>query len=74
MITIHSDTQEIMIRFPKNFVSPVYLNRFIERLELESLAQKNQMTEQQAWTLSEEIKQNWWEQNELEIMERIKNK
>jgi len=42
-------------------------------LKLESLLEKSQMTEEQAFSLSEEIKENWWNQNKQNILAKIES-
>ena len=74
MIDIKTDDKDVTIRFPKDLISENCLERLLERLEVEALASKNKMTEEQAWELSEEIKQSWWKNNEASILERIKNR
>jgi len=34
---------------------------------------KSQMTEEQIWELSEEVKQQWWDKNKAAFLRRIKN-
>ncbi|MCK4798946.1 MAG: hypothetical protein KAT05_16340 [Spirochaetes bacterium] len=72
MLKMKSKNNEIIIRFPKGFLSKPYIDKFIERLEVEELAERNQMTEEQAWKISEEIKKDWWESNESQILKSIK--
>ena len=63
MIDIKVNNDNILIQIPKTLISNSYLERFIERLEVEELTEKNQMTEQDAWDISEEIKENWLKNN-----------
>jgi hypothetical protein len=53
-------------------VSDPYLEKFLQMLELEEFASKSKMTENQAWEISEEIKQNWWEKNKDKFLEGLK--
>ncbi len=63
MIDITFEANDVVIKFPKQFVSSDYVQNFLERLRLETIAQKSQLLEEQAWELSEEVKQQWWEKN-----------
>lgn len=72
MIEIKRENDDIVLRFPKRLVSDAYLEKFIKMLELEEFAAKNKMTEEQAWQISEDIKQSWWEKNKDKFLEDIK--
>jgi hypothetical protein len=68
---ITQENNDIIIRFSKDLISNNALNKFIEMLRLEELSKQNQMTEQQAFELSEELKENWWNEHKGEILSRI---
>lgn len=72
MIDVKVSNDNILIQIPKNFLSNAYLEKFLERLEAEEIAEKNSMTEEEAWNLSEEIKNNWYKENEEKISDIIK--
>ena len=40
----------------------------MERIELEMLIEKNQLTDKEAWELSEEVKKNWWKKNKDRVL------
>lgn len=72
MIDVKVDKKNILIQFPKNLISNPYLEKFLERLEIEEIAVKNHMSEEEAWNLSEKIKDNWYKKNEKKILDIIK--
>lgn len=63
MVHITFKDDEAILKFPKQLVSSDYVQEFLGRLRLEATVEKSQLTEEQAWELSEEIKQAWWEKN-----------
>ena len=73
MVEITFDKNEAILKFPKQLVSSEYLQQFLERLRLEAIVEKSKMTEEQAWELSEQIKQEWWQKNKMKILKKIKN-
>lgn len=73
MIKIEINNDNVILCFPKNLMSSKYVQRFIELLEMEKIAQKSKLSEEDAWRLSEEIKEKWWEENKKNILKRIKN-
>jgi len=72
MIDIKYKDDDAILTFPKKIVSSKSVQDFIERLKLETIAQKSQLTEEQAWELSEEIKQTWWDENKQRFIDRLK--
>lgn len=58
--------------FKVNITINNYVEKFIERIELELLIEKSQMTDKEAWKLSEEIKEEWWKKNKDKVLKRIK--
>jgi hypothetical protein len=57
MVQISFNDDEAILKFPKQLVSSAYVQEFLQRLRLEAIVEKSQLTEEQAWELSEEIKQ-----------------
>ena len=73
MVEITFEKDEAILKFPKQFVSTDYVQKFLERLRLEVIVEKSKLTEKQAWELSEELKQKWWQKNKEKLLKRIKN-
>lgn len=72
MVQITFKDDEAILRFPKQLVSSGYVQAFLERLRLEAIVEKSQLTEEQAWEFSEEIKQEWWQKNKDKLLKRNK--
>jgi len=72
MVQITFKDNEAILKFPKQLVSSGYVQEFLERLRLEAIVEKSQLTEEQGWELSEKIKQEWWQKNKDELLKRIK--
>jgi hypothetical protein len=72
MLDVKVEDNEFVMRIPKFLIGETYLRRLIERMELELKVKKIKMTEEQAWELSEEIKSDWWNENEQKIYDKIK--
>lgn len=70
MIDIIFEADDVVVKFPKQLVSSAYVQDFLERLRLENLIQKSQLTEEQAWQLTEEIKEAWWQKNKEGFLQR----
>ena len=75
MIAITRDNDLFTIKFERADVSEGFLNKLLRKFEVEKGLEKNQMTEEQAWELSEEVKESWWNKNQerIEKMIGIKN-
>ncbi len=73
MIEIKVKNGDLILSFPKDLISSKYISRFIERLEMEKIAQKSLLSEENAWRLSEEIKESWWNRNRDRFLKKIKD-
>ncbi|RMD95140.1 MAG: hypothetical protein D6813_00885 [Calditrichaeota bacterium] len=61
MVQISFTDNDAILKFLKQWVSSAYVQDFLQRLRLEAIVEKSRLTEEQAWELSEEIKQEWWQ-------------
>ena len=68
MIEITFEKEMAVLKFPKDLVSSDYVQEFLERLRIESILEKSQLTEEQAWELAEEIKEAWWQKNRCKFL------
>jgi hypothetical protein len=69
---IKVEGSNLVFKIPKNLISRDYVERFMERIELEMLVGKSQMADSEAWELSEKIKQDWWKENKDRVLKRVK--
>jgi hypothetical protein len=70
MIDVMFEANDVVLKFPKQLVSSAYVQDFLERLRTESVLQRSQLTEEQAWELSEELKEAWWQKNKESFLLR----
>ena len=73
MVEITFVKDEAILKFPKQFASTDYVQQFLERLRLEAIVEESKLTEEQAWELSEQLKQEWWQKNRDKLLKRIEN-
>lgn len=73
MVQISFIEDEAILKFPKQLISSAYVQEFLERLRLEIIAEKSQLSDDEAWELSEEIKKEWWRKNKDDLLKRINN-
>ena len=73
MVQISFIEDEAILKFPKQLISSAYVQEFLERLRLEIIAEKSQLSDDEAWELSEEIKEEWWRKNKDDLLKRINN-
>ena len=73
MVQISFKDDQAILKFPKQMASSGYVQEFLARLRFEALAEKSQLTEEQAWELSEELKQQWWDKNKGKFLKRVKS-
>lgn len=60
---IDSSGAEVVVRFSRELLSDEQISRFLDYVELESIRQKSELTEEDAAALADEIDQAVWEKN-----------
>jgi hypothetical protein len=73
MVQISFVENEAILKFPKQLISSAYVQEFLERLRLEIIVDKSQLSEKEAWELSEEIKEEWWQKHKDDFLKRMNN-
>ena len=73
MIDIAFEANDVVLKFPKQWISSAYVQNFLERLRLKTIIQRSRLTEEQAWGLSEDVKEQWWQKNKETFLQRVKN-
>ena len=71
MGTIVSNGQNWVLTIPKALISDKEIQKIIELMKFYDLVKNSGMTEKKAWSLSEDIKEKWWQQNKDRIMSKI---
>ena len=66
-----SSGQNWVLTIPKNLISDKEIQKIIDLLYFNNLVKSSEMTEQKAWQLSEDLKEQWWQTNKDHIMARI---
>ncbi len=61
------EKDEVILKFPRDLLSDAYVQDFFERLKSEMIVRKSRPSEEAAWELSEEIRQNRWEKTEKDF-------
>jgi hypothetical protein len=72
MVEIKNQGENWVITIPKGLIGDAFVQRFLERIELENLLQDSTMTPEQAWELSGTIKKEWWEAHREAILRKIR--
>ncbi len=71
MLEINKEGDVFTIKFTREEISEDFLRRLLIKFKVEKLLEKSKMTKEQAWKLSEEIKENWWNENKDWILNKI---
>ena len=53
----------LILTIPKSMMDDRQLRRIVELVEFLNLSEKNKMSTDEAWALSEEVKESWWAEN-----------
>lgn len=60
---IDSTGNEVVVRFSRERMSDEQISRFLDYLQLESIRQRSELTEEGAEALADEVDRAVWEQN-----------
>ncbi len=71
MLEINKEGDVFTIKFTREDISEDFLRRLLTKFRIEKLLEKSKMTREQAWELSEEIKEDWWNRNKDWILKKI---
>jgi hypothetical protein len=71
MIELTVDNQQAILTFPKDLLTADFVQDFLEKLKVESVLEKSQLTETQALNLAESIQENWWHQHKQTVLNTI---
>ena len=71
MLTYQSTEKTVSLSFFKEFLTAHELAKPVEMLRVKELISKNQMTDQDAETLDNELKENWWQANKDRFLAKI---
>lgn len=71
MLELNKEGDVFTIKFTREEISEDFLRRLLIKFKVEKLLEKSKMTKEQAWKLSEEIKENWWNENKDWILNKI---
>lgn len=71
MVQVINDDNEITIRFSKTLMDPATLTQIMKNLEIEDIAQRSQITRDQAYEIANLIKSDYWDENKEYFMTKI---
>lgn len=71
MLEVQRKGEKILIAVDQDMISNDYFLKFMERMELEELAKKSKLTEEDATSISESMKEDWWQKNKKQLLEGI---
>ena len=71
MIDLTIKNQQAVLTFPQGLLSADYVQDFLEKLKVETVLEKSQLTEVQAFDLAESIQENWWNQHKQTVLDHI---
>lgn len=68
---VSTEGENWIFTIPKSLMSESYVQKLLDRLAFYELAQTSELTADQAWELSETVKDEWWQANRARIMAKI---
>ena len=71
MLNYQATEITVNLTFSKKYLNSQELLRFIEILRIKELLSQSQMTAEDAMALDEELKSNWWHENQARFLAKI---
>ena len=71
MTALAKQGNNYVLTFPKDLLTEKQISKLMELIDFERLVRKNEMSSEDAEELSEQLKSDWWQANEMRIMEKI---
>ncbi len=71
MLNYQATETTVNLTFSKKYLNSQELLRFIEILRIKELLSQSQMTTDDAMVLDEELKTNWWSENQARFLAKI---
>jgi hypothetical protein len=68
MITVEKTDTDVRVTIPKEAMPPKQLNAFLDWLRLEEIAQRSDLSEEEADRIAEGIKAEWWAANKEKLI------
>jgi hypothetical protein len=61
----------VTLKFSKEFLQAPEVIKLLETLQIKELLLKSAMTDDDAMTLDDTLKENWWQENQKRFMDKI---
>ena len=71
MLNYQATETTVNLTFSKKYLNSQELLRFIEIFRIKELLSQSQMTAEDAMALDEELKSNWWHENQARFLAKI---
>lgn len=67
MIAVETSDKAIRVSIPTDGMPAEAVSAFVDWLRVEAAARRSRLTDATAWKLSEDVKSEWWSQNEARL-------
>jgi hypothetical protein len=71
MITVEATEHQIHLTIPTDGMLPDEINDFVVWLQVEMIARRSKLTEEDAKSLAGEVNRSWWERNQDRFLSEI---
>lgn len=72
MTAVTLKNNNLVLNIPKDMLSEALIQKVIRLIEYKNLTQNNNVAEQEAFAMAEELKTNWWENNKDWFLKDVK--
>lgn len=69
--TISEQQNQIVLSIPRTFITDGFMLRLMDWVRYLNLLEQSELDAAAAWSLSEEMKENWWLENRARLLAKI---
>jgi len=68
MLKLSFENEYAVIKFPKALITQDYIQQLLQKIQLETSVENSELSEEQAWELSEQLKDEWWKEHKSSLL------
>lgn len=68
MLKLSFENEFAVIKFPKALITQDYIQQLLQKIQLETSVENSELSEEQAWKLSEQLRDEWWKEYKSSLL------
>lgn len=68
MLNLSFENEFAVIKFLNALITQDYIQQLLQKIQLETSVENSELSEEQAWELSEQLKDEWWKEHKSSLL------